>query len=189
MTTLLSQKALTPKPGRKVDIDIGILMPNDVTNILLDKSSSELKKLAPTDLAAMLRVYGYTGPPDQMSDSCYVPKNLLLHIAEQICPHPLCKDCECEPPSNERTDCQFYQHGFCLARTKDNQPLTLEELDSMTGKTVWWEDFCGGLCFVKNGYILNPNGASFSNEWVVEHGRVYRHKPPVTFVTRKDEDL
>ena len=55
------------------------------------------------------------------------------------------------------------------------KPLTIEDLKQSEGRSVWW-DWCGEYCLCKKGYVITSNG-TFSFNFVVKNGNVYRNKP------------
>lgn len=56
-----------------------------------------------------------------------------------------------------------------------NEPLTLEELNQIVDKCVWW-DWVDGVCLCKKGYVISDYG-TFSKEFVISHGKAYKDKP------------
>ena len=58
---------------------------------------------------------------------------------------------------------------------EDNEPLTLEELNQIVDKCVWW-DWVEGVCSCTKGYVISDYG-TFSKEFVINHGKAYKDKP------------
>lgn len=58
---------------------------------------------------------------------------------------------------------------------KINEPLTLDELNQIVDKCVWW-DWAEGVCLCKKGYVISVYG-TFSKDFVISHGKVYKDKP------------
>ena len=56
-----------------------------------------------------------------------------------------------------------------------NEPLTLEELNQIVDKCIWW-DWAEGICLCKKGYVISDYG-TFSKDFVINHGKVYKDKP------------
>ena len=56
-----------------------------------------------------------------------------------------------------------------------NEPLTLEELNQIVDKCVWW-DWVEGVGLCKKDYVISDYG-TFSKEFVINHGKAYKDKP------------
>ena len=163
-------------------VDISKLSPPELTAIVAAMSDKDIAELFTNELAAMLHVYGYTGHPGRAGDICMTPKRLLLEAAKRISNQaPVCAEQDCEPPCGDKEACEFYRNGLCAAkRLPDeftNRPLTLKELQQLTGKYIYWDDRCGGDCLVAATYVITPSSGTFSLDWVASHGKAYRFKP------------
>lgn len=170
--------------------DISKFFPNDATNMLTDASEKEVKELFDAEIAALLHVYGYTGHPGRAGDMCSVPKKLLMEAARRIYNGKICSEQECQLPCSEKEECEFYQHGFCNAKDPNfNRPLTLDDLKSMRGKYVYWDNPTkSSMCRIEPGYGITPDGYTFSLEHMLNYGRIYCCKPAGLTDTQPDSD-
>jgi hypothetical protein len=57
-----------------------------------------------------------------------------------------------------------------------NPKLTLQDLQQLENKFIWWNNFGGMHCQCKKGYVVTEAG-TFSFDFVVSNGSAYRHKP------------
>lgn len=165
-----------------MNVDISKLSPAELTSMIAAMSDEDIAELLTNELAAMLHVYGYTGHPGRVGNTCMTPKRLLLEAAKRISNNtPVCAEQDCEPPCGDKEACEFYLNGLCTAKHPSieftNRPLTLEALRKLKGKYIYWDDPCGGDCFVRETYVITPSSGTFSLEWVASHGKTYRFKP------------
>lgn len=58
-----------------------------------------------------------------------------------------------------------------------NPKLTLEDLQQLTDRTIWW-DYFGGECITckKGDYVVTDDG-TFSFDFVLSHGSTYLRNP------------
>ena len=57
-----------------------------------------------------------------------------------------------------------------------NPKLTLEDLQQLENRFIWWDNFGGQLCQCKNGYVVTDFG-TFSFDYVLSNGSAYLRKP------------
>ena len=62
------------------------------------------------------------------------------------------------------------------AKREYNPKLTLEDLEQLTNRTIWWNNFGGHWCLCKNGYVVTDFG-TFSFDFVIKNGSAYLNKP------------
>ena len=90
----------------------------------------------------------------------------VINICEAF---PMVKDSTLEACKNALIALRYYQEH------EVNEPLTLEELNQIVDKCVWW-DWVEGVCLCKKGYVISDYG-TFSKEFVINHGKAYKDKP------------
>lgn len=81
----------------------------------------------------------------------------------------LVRDSSLEAYKNALIALRYYQEH------EANEPLTLEELNQIVDKCIWW-DWVEGICLCKKGYVISDYG-TFSKEFVISHGKAYKDKP------------
>ena len=81
----------------------------------------------------------------------------------------LVRDSSLEIYKNVLTALYYYQEH------EVNEPLTLDELNQIVDKCVWW-DWAEGVCLCKKDYVISDYG-TFSKNFVINHGKVYKDKP------------
>lgn len=54
---------------------------------------------------------------------------------------------------------------------------TLDDLQKLYGKCIWWDFWGGEWCMCENGYVVVDGRGTFSFGFVLVHGSAYRHKP------------
>ena len=58
-----------------------------------------------------------------------------------------------------------------------NPKLTLEDLQQLQGKTIWWDNFGGLWCKCGNEYVTTDTGTTYSFGYVLAYGSAYLRKP------------
>lgn len=61
-----------------------------------------------------------------------------------------------------------------------NPKLTLEDLQKLDGKCIWWDNWGGEWCVCRKGYVVLKYGGTFSFDFVLSNGSAYRRKPDET---------
>ena len=61
-----------------------------------------------------------------------------------------------------------------------NPKLTLEDLQQLTDRTIWWDYFGGQWSTCKKGDYVVTDDATFSFDFVLSHGSAYLRKPNVS---------
>ena len=82
---------------------------------------------------------------------------------------PLPRDRQLNAYKNALVALRYYQEH------EANEPLTLDELNQIVDKCVWW-DWAEGVCLCKRGYVISDYG-TYSKQFVISHGKVYKDKP------------
>lgn len=82
---------------------------------------------------------------------------------------PLVHDNSLEAYKNALIALHYYQEH------EVNEPLTLDELNQIVDRCIWW-DWAEGVCLCKKGYVISDYG-TFSKDFVISHGKVYKDKP------------
>lgn len=74
--------------------------------------------------------------------------------------------------------------AICALKEKQdrnyNPKLTLEDLQALNGKCIWWDNFGGEWCVCREGYVALEYGGTFSFDFVLSNGSAYRRKPDST---------